>query len=331
MTKSSDNILNKNFKFSRALKGIDSSLKFDKLQEGRTLFVLNQMRRDEKRKMLLFQKKYNHREILYNLKRAYDDNKLLLERSYNNEIHKNLEKLPNIPNKDNSLIEKNKKNVLNINDNNSPDNDKTGVFENDWKKEYLKKNKNNKMNIKKVSPHIVPDDDGENDEDIFNKGYKEEKPKLLEKIKILERIRENNLRVIKKLKNFRMIKEKFSEKKEYTPNYSALERHIPEIKLDTKSKRLFPEHFIQMHNYAKEKDLFIKRLYRNNSYINENKNSYSINPCSLIRKDESFQQNNNDITIYKVLSKSKINNKNLNNPIFKTAEQKNKSMTIIQK
>ena len=38
MTKSSDNILNKNFTFSRALKGIDSSLKFDKLQEGRTLF-----------------------------------------------------------------------------------------------------------------------------------------------------------------------------------------------------------------------------------------------------------------------------------------------------
>ena len=331
MTKSSDNILNKNFTFSRALKGIDSSLKFDKLQEGRTLFVLNKMRRDERKKMLLFQKKYNHREILYNLKRAYDDNKLLLERSYNNEIHKNLEKLPDLPNKDKSLIEKNKRNVLNMNENNSPDNDKTGVFENDWKKEYLKKNKNNKMNIKKISPHIVADDDEENTEDIFKKGYIPEKPKIIEKIKILERIKENNLRVIKKLKNFRIIKEKFSDKKEYTPNYSALERHIPEIKLDTKSKRLFPDHFIQMHNYAKEKDLFIKRLYRNNSYINENKNSYSINPCSLIRKDESFQQNNNDITIYKVLSKSKINNKNLNNPIFKTDEQKNKSMTIIQK
>ena len=331
MTKSSDNILNKNFTFSRALKGIDSSLKFDKLQEGRTLFVLNKMRRDERKKMLLFQKKYNHREILYNLKRAYDDNKLLLERSYNNEIHKNLEKLPDLPNKDKSLIEKNKRNVLNMNENNSPDNDKTGVFENDWKKEYLKKNKNNKMNIKKISPHIVADDDEENTEDIFKKGYIPEKPKIIEKIKILERIKENNLRVIKKLKNFRIIKEKFSDKKEYTPNYSALERHIPEIKLDTKSKRLFPDHFIKMHNYSKEKNIFIKRLFRNNSYQSDSKSSYSINPCSLLRKDTCLQPNNNDITIYKVLSKSKINKENLKNQIFKAVESKNNIMTISQK
>ena len=324
MTKSSDNILNKNFVFSRALKGIDSSLKFDKMQEGRTLYVLNKMRRDERRKMLLFQKKYNHREILYNLKRAYDDNKLILERSYNNEIHKGIEKLPNLPNKDKSLIEINKQNVLNINDNNSPDNNnnKTGIFENDWKREFLMKNKNNKINIKKISPHIVPDNDEENEEDIFKKEYKQEKPKIFEKIKILKRIKENNLRVIKKLKNFRTIKEKFSEKKEYTPNYSALERHIPEVKLDTKSKRLFPDHFIKMHNYSNEKEIFMKRIFKNNSYQNENKINnnfnYSINPCSLFRKEASIQPANNDVTIYKALSKSKIIKENPNNSIFKT-------------
>ena len=328
MTNSSDNILNKNFSFSRVLKNIDSSLKFDKMQEGRTLFVLNKMKREERRKMLLFQKKYNHREILYNLKRAYDDNKLLLEKSYNKEMHKHSEMLPKLINSninnDKSMIERNTKNMNNINEKNNKNNNsnKTGIFENDWKKEFLKKN--NKKIIKKVSPNIMVDDE-DNNEDIFRKGYKEEKPKLLEKIKIFARIKANNLKVIKKLKNFRNIKEKFSEKKEYSPNYSVLEKHVPEIRLDTKSKRLFPDKFIKMHNYSNDKEIFIKRLFRNNSLKNDNKNNYSINPCSLIRKETSFRPINNDITIHKVFSKSKNSKENINNSMNKEVLSRNSS------
>ena len=50
----------------------------------------------------------------------------------------------------------------------------------------------------------------------------------------------------------------------------------------------------------------IKRLFRNNSYQSDSKSSYSINPCSLLRKDMCLQPNNNDITIYKYLSLLKL-------------------------
>ena len=55
----------------------------------------------------------------------------------------------------------------------------------------------------------------------------------------LERVKSDNLKVLKKLKIHRQIKLKTLDHREYRPNYSVIEKHQPIVKLDSKSTRLF--------------------------------------------------------------------------------------------
>lgn len=298
MKKNAKNVLNKNFCFSKVLKDIDSKLKFDRLQEGRSLYILSQIKKEERKKLILFEKKYNHREILFNLKRAFEENKLLLKlkgKSVDDEKNKN-NKLPKLSK---SFNNKQKKDIYNMNGNN---NEQIVEFENNWREEYMKsKNKNgNTIKKQKISADVIFDEEDSSD-DIFQKGYKPEKKKILEKIKRFKRIKENNQKVKVKLKNYKMIMDKFSEKKEYCPNYSILEKHKPAVKLDSKSERIFPDKLIKMTNYSNDIEIFQKKLFRNNSLQFPNKVNYSINPCSL---KHSLFQPINDKDINKTLSKS---------------------------
>jgi hypothetical protein len=201
-------------------------------------------------------------------------------------------------------------------------------FENNWREEYMKnknKNKNNvTINNKIISQNIIFDEE-DNSDDIFQKGYRREKTKILEKIKRFKRIKENNLKVKVKLKNYKMIMDKFSEKKEYSPNYSVLEKHKPVVKLDSKSERVFPDKFIKMTNYSNDIDIFQKRLFRNNSLQCPIKVNYSINPCSL---KHSLLQPINDKYINRTLSKSIINK---NNSIIKdvTNSKNHSSISLV--
>ena len=314
------NVLDKNFCFSNVLKGIDLRLKFKDFKEEKSLFILNQLKKEKRERYQLLQRKYNHNEILFNLKKAYEENKILLNikgKYINDETNKKEEKFPNLMVSKNEN-EKNQEKKDNSNKNLKEDNKSQKVeFETTWKQEYFKrlKEKNNNHDSK-----INIENESENKNDIFDKNYKRIGQKKSDKKIILEKIKENNLKVKKRLKSYKELMEKFSERKEYSPNFLIIEKHVPIIRLDSKSKRIFPFKFIQMHNYTNEKKIFKKKLFKNNSYQNFYKNNFSINPCSLFNssiKSTSLMNN----SIYSTISKSYINNDNSNtflNRGFKT-------------
>ena len=73
-------------------------------------------------------------------------------------------------------------------------------------------------------------DNNDKKKDIFDKKYRKTvKKKNIYKTKILEKIKENHLKVQKKLKIHQELMKKYSEKKYYTPNYSILDKHTPAI------------------------------------------------------------------------------------------------------
>ena len=327
------NVLDKHFCFSKVLRDIDSKLKFNSMTIEKSLYLINQLKRKKRERLKYLQRKYNHKEILYNLNKAYENNKILLKiqgKLHEKETNKNEEKLPTIKNpttsknKVDKKIENknNKENVLIIED----DKDKQEQFSTVWKEEILKKYKD----IDKVPKNMILDDEDENTNDIFAKSFRREKNKIIDKIKIMQRIKENNLKAKIKLKNYKTMMKKYSEKKEYTPNFTAVEKHKPEIKLDTKSQRIFPIKFIQMHNYRDDRKIFQKKLLKTITTKSEKKINFSINPCSFFIKNPEQKLSQNS-TVYKVLSKSIINKDSLNSPLLEGFLSKSNSMLIIGK
>jgi len=327
------NVLDKHFCFSKVLRDIDSKLKFNNMTEEKSLFIINQLKRKKREKLKYLQRKYNHNEILYNLNKAYENNKILLKikgKLREKETDKKEEKLPTIkkPTTSKNKVEKkeenknNKEKALIIED----DKNKPEQFSTVWKEEILKKYKI----IEKVPKNILIDDEDENANDIFDKSYRKEKNKIIDKIKIMQRIKENNLKAKIKLQNYKTMLIKYSEKKEYTPNFTAVEKHKPEIKLDTKSQRIFPIKFIQMHNYRDDRKIFKKKLFKTISTNSEKKINYSINPCSFFIKNPE-QKISKNATVYKVLSKSIINKDSINSPLLEGFLSKSNSMLIIGK
>ena len=172
-----------------------------------------------------------------------------------------------------------------------------------WKEEYFKrwKAKNKNPDLK-----ITLNNESENKDDIFEKNYKKIKPKKSEKKIVLEKIKENNLKVKNRLKSYKELRDKFSERKEYTPNYGVLEKHTPIVRLDSNSKRIFPFKFIKINNYSSSKKIFKKKLFKTNSYDNLYRNITKINPCSLLKN--SPKKNSFFTTISKSLSKNDLIN-----------------------
>jgi hypothetical protein len=318
------NVLDKNFCFSNVLKEIDLRLKFKDFKEEKSLYILNQLKKEKRERLRLLQRKYNNNEILFNLKKAYEENRILLNikgKYINDETNKKEEKLPNLANKS-----KNEKNPDKKVDNNLISEDKKeppAEFENTWKEEYFKRLR--EKNSNRDSNKITIETDSENKNDIFDKNFRKMKQKKSEKKLMIEKIKENNLKVKIKLKSYKELMEKFSERKEYSPNYIILEKHVPVIRLDSNSKRIFPYKFIKMHNYSNEKKIFKKKLFKNNSYQNFYKNNFIINPCSLFNssiKSNSLMSN----SIYSTISKSNINNDNSNTFFSKGFRTKNSGM-----
>lgn len=312
MSNNEINVLDKNFCFSKVLKGINVSLKFKEYSEEKSLFLLNKYKIKNRERAQLLQRKYNHDEILYNLKKAYDENEILIKMKMgfkNNELNKSKEKLPILLNKSKKENEQNNPEKKGSNNPLLEDNKEPPVeFENVWKIDYLKRLQEKKNMTVEIN------DDTENKIDIFDKRYKTIKQKnffTLHKIKVLERIKGNHSKVQNKLKNYKTLMDKYSEKKEYTPKYNILEKHTPEIKLDSKSKRIFPFQFIKMNNYSDGKKILKKKLSKSNSNQNASKTNYSINPCSLFNKYKKYNSIQND-SIYSRISKSTIVNNKTN-------------------
>ena len=318
---SDENVLNKNFSFSKTLKEIDFSLKFKDLQEQKSLFILSRLKKEKLEKLELLKRKYNHNEIIFNLKKAYEDNQRMVnnyknkdeeENNKNEENPKN--ELPNLFYSDkieNQEYKKKEEIKLFLDD--SDENNKGIDFENIWREEYKKKFNDN--NDKK--------------KDIFDKKYRKTvKKKNIYKTKILEKIKENHLKVQKKLKIHQELMKKYSEKKYYTPNYSILDKHTPAIRLNSTSNRIFPYKFIKLNNNSTGK-ILRNKLFKI-SFQKLNKSNYYINPCSLLKKYNNSLEIQND-SISTSLSKSIINKDIFNSSFLQGIHSKNRSFLDAKK
>ena len=286
----------------------------------------------------MLKRRHNHKEIIYNLKKAYNDYLILSnmkESKTKEESNKNQEILPKLVNKSNKETEK--KNNNNTNDKNKGNNNESNTknknnkeqfieFDNVWKREFLQKMKEKNNSIPDIMIDNNNNTNNESDEknDIFDKNYKKKCQKKLIKSKIIEKIKNYNLRVKIKLRDYKNIMDKFSERKEYNPNYTALEKHMPTVKLNTKSKRIYPYKFMKIYNYSTEKNIFRKKLIKNNSSKNFTKNNYKINPCSLFNR--TIKKNSIINDLYNTIYNSIANNTNYSDYLFKGSKTKGHSI-----
>ena len=86
---SDENVFNNIFSFSKTLKEIDFSLKFKDLQEQKSLFILSRLKKEKLEKLELLKRKYNHNEIIFNLKKAYEDNQRMVNNYKNKDEEEN--------------------------------------------------------------------------------------------------------------------------------------------------------------------------------------------------------------------------------------------------
>ena len=241
------NSINNNFYFSKCLKDIDISLKFKEFAEEKSFSRFNKIKKEQKERSNMLKRKNIHNEIIYNLKKAYNDYQILANMKDNNikeKPNKNKEILPKLVIKSNKETENKNSNINNKKGNNNDNNDKNKdnkeqvvEFDYIWKKEYLNRMKKRKNNSNIVIYNANNETDEKND--IFDIKYKKKVPKKLFKSKIIEKIKNYNLKVKKKLKYYKNHMDKFSEKKEYNPNFTALEKHIPIVKLIIQMRKKF--------------------------------------------------------------------------------------------
>ena len=292
MTRNED-IFNNNFCFSKVLKDIDFRIKFRNYREEKSLYILKQLKKEQKEKRILFEKRKNHNEIVHSLQKANEENEIILNyKAKKLNKNKNLSQNNLYSTKSTFYFPKIKEEVKN------KDN-KMIIFEKLWKEQqYLNKNKGNlgkRNNSNKTMYNSI--------NDIFDENYdkiKKRKEKKIEKRIILERIKFNNLRVKKKFRIHQDIMQKFKDKREYSPNYNAIEKHLPEVNLNTKSQRIFPIKFIKIYNIGEfksqekrseslPKKIFFKNNLNQSSFLN------NLSTCTLFK---NYQYNNNESSFY---------------------------------
>ena len=305
MIKNESNIFNNNFCFSKVLKDIDFIIKFKNYKEEKSLYILKQLQKEQKEKKILMNKRKNHNEIVHSLKKANEEKELLLNYK-NNLLNKNISQIKSYSSRNNDFPKLSKKEEEKNNDN------KIIIFEKIWKEQYLNKTKRNKGKRNNSNKTIYNNNSGI---DIFDENYdklKKKKEKKTPKKILLDKIKNNNLKVVKKLKIHKDLLSKFKDKREYIPNYNAIEKHQPRVNLNTKSKRIFPVQFIKINNIGE--------------LSSQEKRSES-NYKTILKKNNSNQSLflNNLTTC--TLFKNYINN-NKDNSLIRGIEHKNRSMII---
>ena len=305
MIKNESNIFNNNFCFSKVLKDIDFRIKFKNYKEEKSLYILKQLQKEQKEKKILMNKRKNHNEIVHSLKKANEEKELLLNYK-NNLLNKNISQIKSYSSRNNYFPKLSKKDEEKNNDN------KIIIFEKIWKEQYLNKTKRNKGRRNNSNKAIYNNNYGI---DIFDESYdkvNKKKEKKTQKKILLDKIKNNNLKVVKKLKIHKDLLSKFKDKREYIPNYNAIEKHQPRVNLNTKSQRIFPVQFIKIYNIGE--------------LSSQEKRSES-NYKTIIKKNNSnqslFLNNLSTCTLFK----NYLNN-NKDNSLNKGIEHKNRSMII---
>jgi len=300
--KNENNILNNNFCFSKALKDIDFIIKFKNYKEEKSAYILKQLKKEQKEKKMLLSRKKNHNEIVHDLQKANEESELLLNdktRKYNNMSQINF-----YSSRNNSLCLP----KLSKNEEKKNKDSKIIIFEKIWKEQILNKSKNgrsmknrkNNSNRIQYNSHYIVNIFDENYDKLKKKKEKNEKNKIIEKIKF------NNLKVQKKLKFHQEIMSKFKDKREYSPNYNSIEKHLPDVNLNTKSKRIFPYKFIKKSNVDDLKSQktrsesmpkgTLRKIITNKSIIFSN-----ISTCTLFKN--YLKNNENSLLENKTFSK----------------------------
>ena len=325
MTNNESNIFNNNFCFSKVLKDIDYRIKFKNFIEEKSLYILKQLQKEKKEKRLLYNKMKNHNEIIHSLQKANEENELLLNYKSNKNLTRNLSQI-------NSYLNKNNFNLPKLS-NKEEDKNKIIIFEKIWKEQCLniiKSNKNKRNNSNKTmynNNYIV---------DIFDESYdklKKEKEKKTQKTMLLDKIKNNNLKIKKKLKIHQDIMSKFKDKREYIPNYNAIEKHQPIVNLNTKSQRIFPIQFIKINsvglltNKEKKNESISKRLLKKN---NSNK-SFLHNNLSTCTLFKDYFNINNNITDKNTLRDNTQKTKKDNTLIKRIDNKKRNMIRLINK
>ena len=286
MAKNED-IFNNNFCFSKVLKDIDFRIKFRNYREEKSLYILKQLKREQKEKRILFEKRKIHNEIVHSLQKANEENEMILNYRAKKLNKNNLSQNNLYSTKNTFYFPKISKKEEKINIDNKLIN-----FEKLWKEQqYLNKNKRNlrkRNNSNKTMYNSI--------NDIFDQNYdkiKKRKEKKTEKRIILDRIKYNNLKVKKKCQIHQDIMKKFKDKREYSPNFNAIEKHLPEVNLKTKSQRIFPIKFIKIYNIGefnslekRNESIPKKILFKNNLYQSIYLNNLSS--CTIIK---NYQNN----------------------------------------
>ena len=293
-------IIIQNTRFSKALKEIDTRLKFKDDTQNYFKELKRKIYQNKKNKEILDEKTKNHEDLINNLKRAEQENikefHKYSQKFKNNFYFKKNDRIINLSTTMNNFsLPKIKYLKSELQDNEKNENYELIRFENVWKAQQINRIKfsNDKRNKSKTMYNY-------DFIDIFDKKYDKYKKHLeesKEKNIILKRIKSNNLKVDKKVKIFRYIMLKFQDQREYFPNYSILEKHQPEVKLNTKSKRIFPEKFIK------------KTIYKlNDNNVNDNNENKKNN--------EKIKRNSSDLLKYLKCAVSGKRNYRNNNPII---------------
>ena len=169
--------------------------------------------------------------------------------------------------------------------------------------------------------------------DIFDENYdklKRQNEKKTQKKIILDRIKNNNLRVKKKLKIHQDNISKYKDKREYIPNYNSIEKHQPRVNLNTKSKRIFPIRFIKINNIdelnyqeKRNESAILKNLLKKK---NSNQSIFpnNLSTCTLFKN--YFNINNNIFD--KNILRDNSRKKDKDNSLIEGIENKNRIMVI---
>ena len=215
--------------YSKTLKEIDAKIKFKEEDDESDSNTKKQVLMRKKEKQLKYLKSQRHEILVNNLKKLEEETRKDYDNKFNqmniSSAIKRLISLPKVTKYKKELKDNKKKEEYNI-----------IKFENVWKEQYMNDIKYKKINKNKmIFGGFYNDDIFDINYDKYRKHLGESKEKNMR----LERVKSNNLKVLKKLKIHRQLKLKTLDHREYRPNYSVIEKHQPIVKLDSKSTRLF--------------------------------------------------------------------------------------------
>ena len=285
-----NNVLDNDYCFSKTLKNIDYNIKFKNNRKKKFIYIMRQLKKKQKEKEELIERKKNHEDIVQYLKRADEENQKLNKDNSNKILNYNASNQINLfPTKN-----KNKFILPNISKKEEQENKKNKIiiFEKIWNEKVI--NKNKKFIFNKNNNSLCHSNKTMNGNnyiiDIFDENYDQIKKKKqnIEKKMIMERIKYNNMKVKRKLKFHQDIMSKIKDRREYAINYSAIEKHMPEVNLNTKSQRIFPIQFVKKNNIeninsnGKKIDSIPKKKFKKSNLF------YNLSKSSLIKSNQDL-------------------------------------------